>query len=877
MRVQTAGGEVIELGTTETAPTIGIIDFSRRVTDDFGVTTVVERGFARRMSVRLAVPFEAVDVVQRQLADLRATAATWIADDRFGSLSIEGFYKDFEIDLAVPPMSYCTLTVEGLTETDPVADTGADPAVEGQASTLRLLQPVTVDNGVLAASSVPEDDAPAWAAEATYAAGARVVTASTHRVHESLINGNTGFDPASTSGKWFDVGPTNRWAMFDQALGTATIASTAIELTLTPSIATTALAILDTNAATVRVRAAGYDRTQDVNDAGKVLFFGLTVAAGASVLVTLTPAPPTASPRRWDDGASWIDEAVWRDSRAAGDGTITVGTFLVGQVKGLGVTEASPTAGITDFSRKTVDDFGEVSVVPRAWAKRMTARALIRTASIDQVAARITAVRARPSLWIGQEGVDSLTVYGFFKEFSIEVGEGVSKLSLTIEGLSTATPLVPLVPETLAGLDPAAAAAIEEARAVAAAAAAGVERSGETLIRASLASYSLRQRAIALTHLDGLPLGTVVIREVQERIDGDRAIVETMDLIGVKTRGGTAFVLNSALVVAIAGDGRAVTLGTMVARIGSTEAAITREAEVRASADAASAQTITALTTKVGENSASITTFTEARVVGGNTFVKAGFEADNNGVITGIYFTADGTTAALKMTLDELTIYRPGTNTAAPTANDLLFSLDGTKLRLRDVVVDSIEIASVGPAELASGATGEGALFFDANPSTVSSQSAWTNIAGVSITSKHGKPIKVDFTMFARNISDPETHIALRVVRDDGTPVYGGFAGHEMEIKKRGSLLALRCVDSPIKDRPNTYTLQGKKTQSNDVVSFTERVVMAEEQSRIHFQNYSVVSAEPGTGPGGGPGGGGGTGGSGGGGGTYNPNIIEAL
>ncbi|KHA63442.1 hypothetical protein [Sphingomonas sp. Ant20] len=73
MKVVTAAG-AIELGTVETAPTIGVIDYSRRVTDEFGVTTVVQRGFARRMTVRLAVPFDDVDTIQRQLAELRATS-----------------------------------------------------------------------------------------------------------------------------------------------------------------------------------------------------------------------------------------------------------------------------------------------------------------------------------------------------------------------------------------------------------------------------------------------------------------------------------------------------------------------------------------------------------------------------------------------------------------------------------------------------------------------------------------------------------------------------------------------------------------------------------------------------------------------------------
>lgn len=52
MIVVTPAGDQIPLGEVEAAPTIGIVDYSRRVTDDFGVTTVVERGFARRMSVR---------------------------------------------------------------------------------------------------------------------------------------------------------------------------------------------------------------------------------------------------------------------------------------------------------------------------------------------------------------------------------------------------------------------------------------------------------------------------------------------------------------------------------------------------------------------------------------------------------------------------------------------------------------------------------------------------------------------------------------------------------------------------------------------------------------------------------------------------------
>ena len=82
MRIEPDAGGAVEIGDVETAATVGITDYSVRTTDDFGVTTVVQRGFARTLSVKLGLPFDDVDALQRTLADLRATSAQWIADDR---------------------------------------------------------------------------------------------------------------------------------------------------------------------------------------------------------------------------------------------------------------------------------------------------------------------------------------------------------------------------------------------------------------------------------------------------------------------------------------------------------------------------------------------------------------------------------------------------------------------------------------------------------------------------------------------------------------------------------------------------------------------------------------------------------------------------
>ncbi|WCT75041.1 hypothetical protein PQ455_07450 [Sphingomonas naphthae] len=549
MKVVTAASEVIDLGTTETTPTVGIVDYSRRETDEFGVTTVVQRGFARRMSVRFALPFDQVDGVQRRLADLRATSARWVADDRFASLAVNGFFKDFELDLNVPPVSHCTLTVEGLTVTEPLTDSGADPAPDDQSSSLQLLRPAVVTTGALIAASVPEDDHAEWSAGATYLIGARVIRAATHRVYESLTTGNVGNDPAGAGATaWLDVGPTNRWAMFDQALGTATVATGVMAVTLSAGFVN-AVALLDVTANTVRVQAPGYDRTVSASG-GTVTFLDVPATTG-QVTVTI-----------------------------AGSGPISVGTLLAGQLMGLGITEASPTAGITDFSRKEVDDFGEVTIVQRAWAKRMTARALIETTALDDVMARIAAVRARPVLWIGKAGTDALTIYGFFRDFSIEVDQNVSKLSLSIEGLSTAAPPsaglpAATVPWTGVGDEDPTRPRPQDGATVGAPTGTNVagvpaqqliDDLDQVIENLDIARQDINihtpsifdlAKTVALlnglmqakTTLDGKPIGTVVsdVRTIGE------STVEELHLIGAKNGAGTAFLMNLGTVQVAAG------------------------------------------------------------------------------------------------------------------------------------------------------------------------------------------------------------------------------------------------------------------------------------------------------------------------------------
>jgi hypothetical protein len=111
-----AGG-VYVLGDTLPGPTAGIVDYSRKDTDAFGVTTFTRRAYSKRMTARLMLARAQLNKVQRVLADLRATPCAWLATETAGfePLTMFGYYRDFSIDVAYPDTSFCSLEIEGLT------------------------------------------------------------------------------------------------------------------------------------------------------------------------------------------------------------------------------------------------------------------------------------------------------------------------------------------------------------------------------------------------------------------------------------------------------------------------------------------------------------------------------------------------------------------------------------------------------------------------------------------------------------------------------------------------------------------------------------------------------------------------------------------
>ncbi len=94
---------------------LGIQDYSRKETNEFGDTVLVQRAFSKRASFGMLLEKVDVDSTASFLTGVRAVPCLWIGHKDYEATVIFGIYKDFQISISYPTHSDCTLELEGLT------------------------------------------------------------------------------------------------------------------------------------------------------------------------------------------------------------------------------------------------------------------------------------------------------------------------------------------------------------------------------------------------------------------------------------------------------------------------------------------------------------------------------------------------------------------------------------------------------------------------------------------------------------------------------------------------------------------------------------------------------------------------------------------
>lgn len=282
---------------------------------------------------------------------------------------------------------------------------------------MKLINPTTITDAMLVSSSVAENDYPEWSAATAYTVGQRVTRPALHKNFERTVAGTTATAPEGDPANWLDLGPTNRWAMFDQKVGTKTTATTTCAVVLSPGMVS-GISLIGAEAASVTVvmtdPAYGelYNRTFDLVD-----YTGITnwwayhfSPRRRKTTLVIDRLPTSRNPQI---------SITLNGSEGA---TVSVGSLVVGRLaeyaKSILVGAA---VGIQDYSRKERDAFGNFVVIERAFNKRARWSFVLENIDVDRLNFDLASLRATPAVYIGHDGFDATVLYGFFRSFDIVI------------------------------------------------------------------------------------------------------------------------------------------------------------------------------------------------------------------------------------------------------------------------------------------------------------------------------------------------------------------------------------------------------------------------------------------------------------------------
>ena len=95
---------------------MGILDYSRKGTNEWGEVELQKRGFSRTRTLDMLCENKDLDNIDRLLSDLRATPSFWILSDQYRSTNVYGKYNNYEIGITYDRYSEISLILEGLLE-----------------------------------------------------------------------------------------------------------------------------------------------------------------------------------------------------------------------------------------------------------------------------------------------------------------------------------------------------------------------------------------------------------------------------------------------------------------------------------------------------------------------------------------------------------------------------------------------------------------------------------------------------------------------------------------------------------------------------------------------------------------------------------------
>ena len=353
---------------------------------------------------------------------------------------------------------------------------------------MRVTPPISIIPSRLTSATATDIHAPAaYAGGTTYAFGAIVSVAADYQIYESLAAANLGNTPLSSplwwrilgptetaydgaktnyalgetcsanqrcyeslvlqtavnplpvlpeteTAFWIDVGPTNKYAMFDMDANTQTVTASPMTVVVTPGqrINTIGLTGLVGNSLTITATSvfgggSVYAKTIDLNTRevsdGYDYAFEPFSTNPAAVVFDVNP----------------YSDIIVTLTLSSTTGNVKCGSCVLGTYIYLGNSQYGATNDGLNFSTTDRDLYGRATLIPRRTLPKTAQKLIVNAARVNKVKAARVLLNARPALWTGLDDADSsyfdaLTILGFYTQFVIDATQhSQAEITLSLE------------------------------------------------------------------------------------------------------------------------------------------------------------------------------------------------------------------------------------------------------------------------------------------------------------------------------------------------------------------------------------------------------------------------------------------------------------
>ncbi len=293
-----------------------------------------------------------------------------------------------------------------------------------------IVNPVVISPAMIVSSSAAVSTRTAWNSGTAYVSGNEVYYNYKDWI---AVAASTNVTPGTNDTKWIEIAASNRYAMFDGVINNVTTATSPLDVTVDPGSVVNAVSLFQVTANTVQVQVIDpvegivYDQTEDMQDTSIVIdwysYFFEPIVQKSDVSFINLPAYGSANIRIVADAGT-------------GNNAI-IGEAIIGRQRQLGVTNFNTSVSIQDYSRKERDQFGNVIVVERQFAKLADYDVTVETSLVNVVQNTLANIRTTPTVFIGDANRPETIVYGFYRNFNIVLSTpSISECTIEVEGLT---------------------------------------------------------------------------------------------------------------------------------------------------------------------------------------------------------------------------------------------------------------------------------------------------------------------------------------------------------------------------------------------------------------------------------------------------------